>query len=372
MKIAIQAADLDAARVDGTRVYIKNMLNRFGKISPQDDFFIYHKSEFNPELAPSKFSNYKIKKIKFPFFWTQIRFALELTRDNPNILWMPMHNLPLARRKKMKTVVTVHDLAYKIFPDYFPRKDLRELNFLGDYAIKNADKLIAVSESTKKDILKFYPCICENKIKVIHHGFDAKLFQREITSKELNDTLKIYQLKSKRYILYSGAIQPRKNLERLIAAFEICKKETQADTKLVLAGEKAWLWREIFLKAEKSPYKKDIIFTGKLTFGEMAELMSGARLFVFPSLYEGFGIPVLEALAAGIPVVVADNSSLKEVGGEAVEYFNAGDECELAEKMKKVLTDEKLRNAMIVKGAEQIKKFSWEKCAEETLKWIKA
>lgn len=372
MKIAIQAADLDNGRIDGTRVYILNMLRHFGRLAPEDEFLIYHRRDFNPELTPPEFSNYEIKKVSSPFLWTQTRFAWELLKDDPDILWMPMHNLPLVRKKKLLTVVTVHDLAYKHFPDYFPKRDLRELNFLGDLAIKNADRLIAISQSTKRDILQFYPGIREEKIKVIHHGFDGELFSQ---ARDFDAEARVKKELGidGNYILYSGAIQPRKNLKILIEAFEILKKNNAGgDLKLVLAGGKAWMWEETFAKAENSPFRADIIMPGKLKFDDLGHLVRGAEIYVFPALYEGFGIPLLEALAARVPLVTANNSSLREVGGGAAEYFDAKNAAELAEKIKMVLSDEKLKKEMIARGLTQIKKFSWEKCAAETLEWLES
>lgn len=372
MRIAIQAADLDAPRIDGTRVYIYNLLKYFGSLDAKSEFFVYHKKEFNPELVPPEFPNYKIKKINFPALWTQARFAWELRKDKPDVLWMPMHNIPLVRSKKMKTFVTVHDLAYKYFPDYFPKKDLLKLNLLGDLAIKNADKLVAISESTKRDILKFYPTVREENIRVIHHGFDTNLFGGGSVSANILDN---YQLQSKKYVLYNGAIQPRKNLERLIEAFEILKKEEDVrmkNLKLAIVGEKAWLSDGILKKAENSQFREHIVMPGKVKFEDLAELMKNAAVYVFPSLYEGFGIPILEAMASGVPVVAADNSSLKEVGGGAAEYFDAYNANEMAEKIKRVLADDKLKQRMIAGGAEQAKKFSWEKCAQETLEYLKS
>jgi len=377
MKIAIQAADLDNDRIDGTRVYLLNLLRHFGKISPDDEFLIYHRKNFNLELTPPELENYKIKKADFPFLWTQTRFAWEIWKDNPDALWMPMHNLPAVKRNNLKTIVTIHDLAFKYFPDHFPKKDLFKLNFLAGQAIKNADKIIAVSRSTKKDILKFYPKIKEEKIKVIYHGFDAELFHRQFPKEKTNNILTSYNLQSTNYLLYVGAIQPRKNLETLIKAFELYKKGLRIknyelrDLKLVLAGGKAWMWESTTEKIKKSPFKKDIILTGKTSFENLAVLYKNAGIFIFPSLYEGFGIPILEAFASGVPVICARNSSLSEVGGKAVEYFKGSDTEELCGKIEKVLSDKELRNSMVAKGKKQIEKFSWEKCARETLEWIK-
>lgn len=371
MRIAIQAADLDHGRIDGTRVYILNLLKYFGKLDPAGEFLIYHKKEFNPELAPPNFSNYRIKKISVPLFWTQTRFAAELWKDQPDILWMPMHNIPLLRPKKIKTIVTIHDLAFKYFPEYFLKKDLLKINFLTGLAIKNADGIITISESSKKDILKFYPGTPAKKIKVIYHGFDADIFQKERDMEKETVIKKRLNIKGK-YLLYTGAIQPRKNLEVFIEAFNKLKIGQYADLALVLAGEKAWLSENIIKKAQTSQFFADIIMPGKLSFGDLGHLCQGAAMFVFPSLYEGFGIPVLEAMAAKAPVICARNSSLPEVGGDAALYFNSGDAEDLAQKINSVLADENLRTAMIAKGLEQIKKFSWEKCARETLEYLKS
>lgn len=371
MHIAIQAADLDAKRIDGTRVYILHMLRHFGSLASSDTFSLYHRTKFNPALTPPHFQNYKIKVMDFPFLWTQTRFAWELFFHMPDVLWMPMHNMPFIRRSNMKTVVTVHDLAYKYFPEYFPKRDLFELNLLGDFAIRNADRLIAVSESTKKDILQWYPMVKEENITVVHHGFDAELFSVKRNEIEENRVKKLLGIDGG-YLLYTGAIQPRKNLEVLIHAFGILKQQHgRENLKLVLAGGDAWLSDQVHSKAMQSPFEKDIFMPGQIAFGDLGHLMRGACAYTFPSLYEGFGIPVIEALASGVPTIVADNSSLREVGGDAVEYFDAHDANELAEKINLVLSDESLRQNMIARGMEHIKKFSWGKCARETLEVLK-
>ena len=372
MKIAIQAADLDAERIDGTRVYILNLLKYFGTLDQSDVFFIYHKQHFNPELQPPTFSNYQIKKITFPFFWTQIRFCLAINQDKPDILWMPMHNIPVFKSKKIKAVVTIHDLAFKHFPEMFTKKELVKLNFLTGMAIKKSDGIITVSKSSKKDILKFYPQIAEDKIKVIYHGFDSLVFNQTRDLKAEQKIKEEFKIRGD-YILYVGAIQPRKNLEVLIEAFQKLKSvEKYKNLKLVLAGEKAWLWENIFKKINKSPCKKDILTPGKVNFENVGHLMRGASVFVFPSLYEGFGIPILEAMASHIPVICAHNSSLPEVAGEASLFFQGDSSSDLSAKIKTILENENLRKRLVEKGQEQIKKFSWEKCAQETLDYLKS
>ncbi len=369
MKIAIQAADLDAKRIDGTRVYILNLLKNLGKLDSSSEFVIYHQKAFNPELTPPNFSNYNFKRIPMPFYWTQSRFAFELWKDYPQVLWMPMQTMPFVRRGGLKTVITIHDLAFKYFPKYFEKKDLLKLNLFSDYAIKNATKIIAVSESTKKDILKFYPEINAEKIRVIHHGFDEKRFYQERNTDEEKEVLKRFGI-TKDYLLYVGAIQPRKNLKVLIRAFEKIRKEN-LNVQLVLAGGEAWLSRDTLKIAQKSIFKNDIKLTRKISFKDVGNLMRAAKIFIFPSLYEGFGLPILEAFASRVPVITANNSSLTEVGGEGALYFNAADDNELACKIKEILDDENLRNDLIQRGLAQLKNFSWTKCAKETLEYLK-
>jgi glycosyltransferase involved in cell wall biosynthesis len=366
MKIAIHAADLDHCRIDGTRVYLLHMLNQFGVLNQQDSFAIYHQSDFNPNLTPTEFENYHVKQLSAPFLWTQTAFATKLLLDKPDVLWMPVHNMPIVRRKSLKTVVTIHDLAFKIFPDYFPEKDLRKLNMLSDLAIKNANRIIAVSEATKKDIIRFYPMVDPESITVVYHGFDGKIFQDALLQQNASATLGKFKLESAKYLLYVGAIQPRKNLEVLIEAFEKIKI-SNPELKMVFAGAPAWKFEATMEKIRRSKFRKDIIITGTVGFSDLAVLYKNAEVFVFPSLYEGFGIPVLEAMACGTPVVVAKNSSLTEVAGEGALYFETQSSDELMECVRRILHDDQLRRDLIEKGFAQAKNFSWEKCASETL-----
>lgn len=391
MKIAIQAADLDHERIDGTRVYLKELLKRFGQLDTKTDFFLYHRNTFNQSLAPPAYRNYHVKQCPFPMAWMQTRFAWELFREKPDKLFLPIQAAPFFIPRNIEVTATIHDLAFKHYPETFPKWDLWKLNFLLNTAVKRADKLIAVSQSTKNDLLKFFPKLSEKKIKVIHHGFDAEFFGAKLNPAEIQKTLINYPAYAKssagkklprlrrgfggqeitNYILYVGALQPRKNLARLIEAFNLAKKNIP-EMKLVLAGETAWLASDILAAREKSPYKNDIIFTGRVSFEELRALYQGARLFAFPSLYEGFGLPVLEAFASALPVLLADNSSLREVGGNAALYADALSVENMAEKLKHLWNDVELRASLIARGQEQLKKFSWDKCAKETLEYIKS
>lgn len=374
MKIAVDCADLDSKRIDGTRVYIKNVLNQLGTLTQEDEFFLYHRKKFNPNLQPRKFSNYQEKIIPYPFFWTQTRLAFELLKEKPAVCWMPIQQIPFLIAGKIKTVFTAHDLAFKFFPDCFEKKDFWKLNFFIDSAIKKADGIIAISQTTKKDLLKIYPFLNEEKIKVIYHGFDAEEFQEKNSKNEeavlqKNDLL--VENKVIPFILYVGAIQPRKNLETLIGAFEKLKQKEKNNLKLVLVGASAWLAEKVLQRVRSSVFAEDIILTGGVSFADLNVFYRKAEMLVFPSLYEGFGLPILEAWASNLPVIVGDNSSLKEIGGLAVEKFSTFSSEELVVKIELLLKNRNRREELIALGKEELKKYSWRKCAQETLDFLK-
>lgn len=371
MRIAIQTSDLDHQRIDGTRVYLFEMLKRFGHLSPESEFLLYHARHFNPTLAPPALSNYQERKIPFPKAWMQTRFVWELFRDRPEKLFLPIQAAPLIVPKNLDITATIHDLAFKRYPETFPRQALFKLNLLLDVAVRKATKLIAVSESTKKDLLEFFPKLDPETVKVISHGFNAEFFGKRIPRDELSRFLTSYKLQVTSYCLYVGALQPRKNLVRLIRAFEMAK-EKQPEMQLVLVGESAWLSEDIVKAAKMSPYNKDIHLIGRVTFEELRLWYQGARLFAFPSLYEGFGIPILEAFASGLPVLTANNSSLPEVAGDAALYADAKNAEDIALKLTELWSNSELQKDLVTKGQEQLKKFSWDKCACETLEYIQS
>ncbi len=372
MRIAIQSADLDAARIDGTRIYILRLLERLGSLMPREEWHLFHRDTFNPDMVPPSLPNYFFHSVPFPFLWTQTRFAWELSRLRPEQVFMPIQTLPVFLPKGTASVVTVHDLAFKIFPGHFPSKDLRRLNWFTDFSVAHATRLIAVSESTKRDILSYYPNVSERKIRVIRHGFDASLFSLSVptgNSSRERETLKKFNLVSKEYILYVGAIQPRKNLPCLMRAFETFGKNCPL-AKLVLAGEAAWMSDSIFRAYEGHPLRDRIVMTGRVSFDERAILYRNARVFVYPSLYEGFGLPILEAFSADVPVICANNSSLPEVAGNAAVFFDAAKSDELAENLLDLWKSTDRLSELVQKGREQLKKFSWDRCARETAEWI--
>ena len=359
MKIAININELTLKQETGVKVYTREIVSALGKIDKKDEYVLYANCREQKFLFPIA-DNLTLKAIRSPYpFWTYTKLSQELKKDKPDILFMPIQSVPFFKKpKNIKIVVTVHDLAFMIFPDHFTAKDRFLLKFHTKRAIQMADKIIAPSEATKKDIIKFYD-IDANKIKVIYHGV-APNSKFQIPNSSVSNP----------YILFVGQIQPRKNLIRLIEAFEIIKSrrnESMPNLKLVIAGGKGWMASKTYKKAKKSKFSEDIIFRGKVSSEDLVKLYQNALMFVLPSLYEGFGLPVLEAMSYGVPCVVSDNSSLSEIVDDHALLVNANSSDDIAQKISMFLNNDFLRKDFAQRSLENIKEFSWGKAAKETL-----
>ncbi len=370
MKIAVQAADLDASRVDGTRVYLLELLKRFGTLAPDDRFLICHRDAFNIELTPPSLPNYEVHALPGDHMWMQTAFARGLFDLHPDRAFIPLQAVPVATPDGTRIIATVHDLAFRHFPKTFPVASRAKLNLLLGVTVRKASRIIVVSESTKLDLIRFFPDLPSSRIRVIHHGVNAEFFSAKQSETARDALFAHYGLVPQSYVLYVGAIQPRKNLVRLVSAFEAAKLH-HPDMKLVIVGEKAWLSDAIIDRMNRSPFSDDIIRTGKVPFHELPIWYQNARFFAFPSLYEGFGLPVLEAFAAGTPALLGSASSLPEVGGDAALYVDPHIESDIALKLSLLWGDAALRDDLRAKGLERVKLFSWDRCAEETLACIR-
>lgn len=263
-------------------------------------------------------------------------------------------------------IVTIHDLAYYKYPDTFSKGSLLLKKILSPISIKRAAQIITVSDNTKCDILEYFDVPSE-KINVIYPA--VKNFKRESDMEKIRSLKEKYGIKGK-YILGVGTIEPRKNLIRLVRAFKNISYDFN-DFSLVLIGKKGWLTEPIFKEFNDEKIKDKIIFTDYVPQKDMSFLYSAADIFVYPSIYEGFGLPPLEAMSCGTPVIVSDNSSLQEVVGSAGVYVNALSTESIENGIRKLLNDENLKLELIEKGYEQSKKFNWENTYKEVLKVYK-
>jgi len=261
-------------------------------------------------------------------------------------------------------VGTIFDLTTIIYPEFHKRKVIEHQEKAFHYFKENASLIIAISENTKMDIMK-YLHIPEEKIRTIYCGVGDE-FRKIEDVRVLKSRLKGIGI-GYPYILYLGTLEPRKNVERLIEAFIQLKKGKRIDEKLVISGIQGWGYQSIFDKVASSGIEKEVIFTGFGPNEFLPFLYNGASAFVYPSFYEGFGLPVLEAMACGVPVVTSNVSSLPEVAGNATILINPYSVDELADGIWRILSDEELRNQCIKKGIERAKSFTWERCAKNTL-----
>lgn len=272
---------------------------------------------------------------------------------------------------RCRKVVTFHDLSFERYPEFYSfQKNVWHSSMTPRLQAESADRIIAVSDSTRQDLVDIYGVLPE-KIRVIYSGLDPDAGRR-VSSEEKNRIREKYGL-PENYILYLGTLEPRKNIVSLLKAFEKMKKDgvlKNSDFKLVVAGAKGWLYENIFRTAGNFSSKKDVVFTGFVQEEDKPALYAAAKLFVYPSFYEGFGFPPLEAMAQGTPVITSNISSLPEAAGNAAIMINPTNTDELLQAMKKVLTDAKLSQKLAVLGKERARAFEWRKCAEETLKYI--
>lgn len=268
-----------------------------------------------------------------------------------------------------RTVITVHDMAFKVFPETVRGRTKLMLNAGLTQSMKRADIIVTVSKFSRREIIKYFPEY-RKKICVVPCGVDLNKF-RPCENHEL-----ITQVKSSLgihgdYFLYLGTIEPRKNLERLINAYYIFAKRIKNPPKLVLAGGKGWLYESIFQRVKELRLTKHVIFTKYVPSEYINPLMCGAIAFVFPSIYEGFGMPPLEAMACGVPVLTSDAASLPEVTGDCAVMCDAFSEENIAYGLQKLYSSENLRTELRKKGLARAKKFTWDRSAEMLYKIYK-
>lgn len=322
------------------------------------DFHLYHRDPLQGDLSPES-AHWHYHQVGPVRGWIRLGLPLYLATHSQNdVWWSPAHYLPSITR--CPSVVTIHDLAYEYFPDLFLPSDLYKLKNWTRQAVKQADRVIAVSAATKHDLVSIYNT-SPDKITVIPNGYDSDFFNTTLPAD--HSILAHYHLKSHNYLLFLGTIQPRKNAIKLVQAFHLLK-ESGYSGKLVIAGNIGWLADETLAVIKSSPEVTDIVLTGYVSDDARKALYTYADVYVLPSLYEGFGVPALEAMACGAPVAAANNSSLPEVVGDAGVLFNAADPADIASAISTIKSD---RASWVKKSLARAQHFSWAKCAEDTL-----
>lgn len=367
MIIGIDGNEANVEKRVGIGEYSFQLLRQLKEYNmPNVQFQIYLKEKPKNHM-PSENENWRYRVFGPKKLWTQWRLPLDLFTHfpRPDVFFTPSHYAP--RFSPVSTVVSVMDIAYLHFPELFAKKDLVQLKEWTAYSVKKAKKILTISTSTKNDIIKAYGVNAQDVV-VTYPGI------KEIVSLKphvysMNELQSKYGI-SKHFILFVGTLQPRKNIERLIEAFARIKKQesrSKDDLQLVVVGKRGWLYEDILAKPKQHEIEEYVKFLENVNDEELSLFYKHALCYVLPSLYEGFGLPVLEAMQRGCPVITSNISSLPEAGGDAALYVDPKNVSDIAKKIEKLIADGDLRKKLKEKGFEQVKKFSWEKTAKETL-----
>jgi glycosyltransferase involved in cell wall biosynthesis len=367
--VGIDASRAAVVQRTGTEVYSLHLIRALLQAGMAHRFRLY----FNrppPRGLISAVDPCELRVIPFPRLWTHLRLSSEMLVRPPDVLFVPSHVLPLVHPRR--SVVTVHDLGHRAYPEAHTAGQRRYLEWSARYHVRTAAHIVADSRATKDDLVRLYGAD-PSRVTVAHLGVDPAL-------QPVRDPILLGRVRTKYgisapYLLYVGTLQPRKNLVRLIEAFgELGSRpqvgrgiEQGARLQLVLAGRKGWLYDEILCRARELGLEGRVVFPGYVDGADLAALYSGASLFVMPSLYEGFCMPVLEAMACGAPVACSNVSSLPEVAGDAARLFDPRDVAAIVAAMEEALEDGALRQARVARGLEQVERFTWTKCAQQVL-----
>jgi len=384
MKIGIDARKILSPEKNsdiGVGHYTYQLIRHLLEIDKENEYVLFFDFRVR-EKDIKKFSQLNVKIKFYPFsdykkympgVYNEILGSATLARENLDVVHTtsPISRIPTTYRGK--TIVTIHDLASYKIPELFPKVATAKFKATTSLMIKKADKIIAVSNSTKKDICKFFDCP-EGKVGVIYGGVDKRFYQETQIDRE--KFLKKHGINN-RYILFLGTLEPVKNIIRTFEAFKLFKERLKKegernDYKLVMAGKRGWLAKEYKQMAKDLGISKDIIFTGYVIGDEVVPFFKYAEFFIMPSLYEGFGSTILEAFATGTPAIVSNVSSVPEIAGNSAKLVDPMDTKNISDAMFDFAKDENLRESYRQKGLEQVRKFTWEKCAKETLEVYKS
>jgi len=354
----------------GVGRYTSNLCNTISKCKDGNDYYFYlpgrNSTCWNDKIEVQlEEQGIFLQNNTLRILWEQILLPIKINKDMLDLFHYTDHAMSLVQRRH-PVVITVHDIAYIRFPDLLNKTRQVYKKYILSLSVKRADVIIADSHSTKLDIIEFFK-VDEKKIKVIHLGVESRF--RPINNVERYRTRN--NLPSK-MILNIGTLEPRKNVVTLVRAFKRLQERGHKDYVLTIAGEKGWLYEKIFEEIESSGMEKSIRILGVVRDEDLPLLYNCADLFVYPSLYEGFGLPPLEAMACGVPIITSNTSSLPEVVGNAGIMVDPNDIESLSDEMYRVLEDEELKHRMSRDGLKRSKMFTWEKMVKEVLETYKA
>ncbi|BBB91629.1 MAG TPA: glycosyltransferase family 1 protein [Methylomusa anaerophila] len=362
MRIGVDATVLSYGKT-GVGHYVENVLAQLAKIDAANEYVLYSNRPIGWQADNSRFQ-YSIADVRYNNWWMQWTLPGLLKKDKIDLFWGVGFRIPFERSGHCLRVVTVHDLVYRIMPGTLPWKQALHLRTLMPLYLSCADHVIVNSRHTCNDLLTYYNYPAE-KITVTPLAADHSSAPPRLPA-QTQAVMAKYGIQPG-YVLYVGTIEPRKGLDTLFRALSLFRESGSELPCLVLAGNIGWKSKPIIDLVERLQIRRQVTFLRYVPDDDLAALYRGAKIFVYPSLYEGFGLPVLEAMTAGVPVITTNSSSLPEVGGEGALYINPGDHVQLYSFLQELLGNEALRQKYQAKGRQQIKKFSWENTAAKTL-----
>lgn len=367
MKIAVNTRFLLKGKMEGIGRFTYEVLRRIVAEHPEDEFIFFFDRKYDPAFvfAPNVTPVVLFPPARHPFlfiWWFEYSLSAALKKYQPDV-FLSTDNFCVLNTK-VPTVLVMHDIAYTHFPELVSKTERWYYQKYTPRFIQRAERIVTVSEFTRDDILTQFP-VPESKFDIACNGCDPHF--RPLPDSEQEKVREQFTA-GLPYFIYVGAIHPRKNVHRLIWAFEKFKMQTQSPAKLVIVGREAWMTDQVRKIYEANAYKKDILFTGYVAREALPKLMASALALVYPSLLEGFGIPVLEAMYAEVPIITSNVSSLPEVAGKAAIYVNPNFVKEIANAMILIWESEELRQNLVERGREQRQRFTWEKAAEVVYK----
>lgn len=364
MRIAVNTRHLLVDRLEGVGIVTDEVMKRMARSHPDDPFDYYFDRKYDSRfvhgsnVTPHSF--HPVTRLPILIrYWLDHPVRKNVLKQKADIFFSPDGFIPLGM--SIPKVSMVHDVAYLRYPEHLqPRIRAFYKKWMGRY-LAYTDHIITVSEFSKREIIAGYN-IPADKISVVYNGItDA---YKPISEEQKKHTRDRYT-NGKPYFVYLGAIHPRKNILTLVKAFEHFKSSHPSEHQLVLAGRASWHTEEVFKTITESKWKDSIHLPGYVATTEATSLVASAEAMIYPSLYEGFGLPLVEAMACGVPVICSNVSSLPEVAGNAALLFDPMDAAQLAHHMEKISSDDGLRKEMITFGAERSKYFSWDKAASQ-------
>lgn len=364
MKIGIDAHYV-GVRFGGNETLCEKLINALGDLAGTDTYEVYVNDVARACRRIKARVNVTLRRLQPHSVWIQRALTLPLLthRNQIDVLHVPFIAPPLASARQ---IVAIHDLSFERFPEYFGRVDRVRMRTLVRYSARRADRIFTLSESARQDILTFYH-VPAAKVRVVPAGVDLRVFRKIDDTRQLAGVRQRYQLPD-HFVLVVGTIQPRKNLPRLIAAFDQVIQQQGLPHHLVIAGRDGWLSGPTFAAARSARCSERIRFLGPVPDDDLPALYNLADALAFPSLFEGFGLPPLEAMASGTPVAAANTSSLPEVVGEAGLLFDPYHVDAIAAALTALLTDAALRTTLSERGLARCQQFTWHaaaRCAQQ-------